>query len=106
MKGLGLFFQKKILKLNLDLSFAQGFIKIRLLARFLHHFEVSSFLVFFDIPKNPDLGDVQIGAKHGKIDKKSKISIFLEKINLDLSFAQGFIKILYLARFLQHFEVG
>ena len=35
--------------------------------------ENSSFLVFFDIPKNPDLGDVQIGAKHGKIDKKLKI---------------------------------
>ena len=35
--------------------------------------ENSSFLVFFDIPKNPDLGDVQIGAKHGKIDKKFKI---------------------------------
>ncbi len=41
--------------------------------------ENSSFLVFFDIPKNPDLGDVQIGAKHGKSIKKIKNLIFFWK---------------------------
>ena len=53
-----------------------------------------------------NLGDVQIAVKQKKIDKNEKFFKNLEKLNLTLSFAVGFIKIHLLAQFLQQFEVG
>ena len=44
--------------------------------------------------------------KTSKNQRKYKILIFFEKLNLDLSFGEGFDGIRQLARFLQHFEVG
>ena len=38
--------------------------------------ENSSFLVFFDIPKNPDLGDDQNAVKHVKIIENYNFNFF------------------------------
>ena len=44
----------------------------------IYLFEYSSDLVFFDIPKNPDLGYVQMAVKHSKIDKNQKFKKILK----------------------------
>ena len=69
-------------------------------------FEIIAYFGFFDFFENPDLDHVQIGIKHEKIVEFPKNQKKIEKLNLDLPFAIGFIKIRQLARFLQHFEVG
>ncbi len=50
--------------------------------------------------KIPNPRFVQTAIKHQKIDENQIFQFFKEKLNLDLSFAQGFIKIHQLARFL------
>ena len=60
---------------------------------------------FFDFLKNPDIECVQTAVKHAKITKKIQNSIFFEKIDLDLSFGEGFDGIHQLARFLCYFEI-